>query len=118
MSRSKGGFWNPERLMQLRDVLRGAAKRDSKGFYFGPIGLSEYVMKHGKAQGLDVDIAQAGNGLQILVFLGALEPGRRGSKLLGYKRRFYPRKARTITEDDLDRYREYRRQQNSRPWAR
>lgn len=102
---SKGWRWSPERLRQLAELLKKAAGRDAKGYFFGTLGLRSYVASHCREVGLDLSYNQATSGLRILVALGVLEPGRSGSKRsgCGYMRRFYPEKLDSVTDADIQR---------------
>lgn len=115
---NKGWYWTPARLQQLKKVLKGAAVRDRRGWYFGPIGLASYAAKHGKKEGLNISLGQANNGVQILVFLGGVEAGMPGAKAAGSKRRFFPGNIQQITDDDIIRYRASRGVKAPLPRAR
>lgn len=116
---NQGWFWTPERLAKLRLVLDRASERDSEGLYFGAISLSSYVRTNGHHEGLEgLPHSQVQVGLAIFLFLGALEPGRRGKKLPGYKRRYYPDKAKDVSEADILRFRQSRGTKSSVPPGR
>ena len=103
---NKGWFWTVDRLQLLRQVLNQAAKRDADGFYLGPTPLQAYVVHNAARVGLNVDRTLAKHGLEILVFVGVLEPGRPGRKLPGYRRGYTPSVMVGLSEADILRFRE------------
>ncbi len=102
-------YWTPGRLRLLGELLRGVAGRDDVGCYFATLGIRRYVADNGRRVGLDLSIGQADMGLAILVFLEALEPGIPGRyRPPGYKRRFYYERVASITNTDIQNFRESR----------
>jgi len=101
-------YWTTERLSELRRIIETATQRDDKGYYIGPIGLSRYIIANGARLGFDVPHSQVPNGLAILVHLRVLDASRPGRVGRGERRRYY--RDRIIDDDDVLRYRQWKRE--------
>ncbi len=108
MPASQPWYWTPKQLEKLCWLLNRAAKQDEEGHYFGgPLALNAYVIKNGERAGLaNLTEGRVKMGLALLCYLGVLEPGKPGVKALDHKRRYYPEKARSVSNSDVNRFRQ------------
>lgn len=96
-------YWTPERAVELAEAMKSLAFRENGGWFFGHQGimprLTTLLSQHESLKDAD-----AGQGLNLLVFTGVIEPGKTGRKKTNYRRAFYPDKVSQITEDDITRF--------------
>lgn len=108
---SDSWFWNPERVVRLFETLKELANSDGGGLHFDHRGLTYRVEDH-LYEREDTELVRGGigNGMQILVRFGVLEPGKPGKKVCGtYRRAFHPNKLpNPFTWSHIEQYRGHR----------
>ncbi len=104
---NRGWYWTPKRLKNLKRLLDKAALQDDKGYYLpGSLALSNYVLDNARKAGLgDITRGRVRTGIEIFRFLGGIDEGKPGVRLATDKRGYYPDKLRSITLNDIRRYR-------------
>ncbi|HJP80946.1 MAG TPA: hypothetical protein VJ841_00930 [Candidatus Saccharimonadales bacterium] len=109
MSPRNSWFWTAERLRELVNILKeDLAEQDDQGWYFGPQGLQMRTYFHLRDKEHTLADGSITDALSALSFLGVIERGKGGKKEPGFKRRFYPEKVSEITEEAVNRFREYK----------
>lgn len=93
-------YWTQSRLIQLANVMLQFAQQDGDGWYFGPRGIAGQLFQRLRHLGFTSPTTFS-TPLQLLVHVGVLEPGKRGTKTAEYQRRFYPERLENVTNDQI-----------------